>query len=270
MALIDGYPGVEATHTINGVAMNVLTAEPRIRLTRVTGLHSLADADDTRQTNTGRRGETVLPGAPRGKTVVYEGTVQARTLAGLRQTAKALRAACRERNAEQRVWLGTDFFMDGRILSFDADDEQTTGPQAVRPFQRDFTLSLRMSDARVYYNQLGAAAAADGDSVVLHNSGDADTDPTLNLTVAAATVQVYNGTLDKYLIFNGLDAHIGGVLVVDFKARTARIGGFDAMTGFDTTGSTWWDEYVPGLAPGDNNVGVVGAAMAASWYPAFE
>jgi hypothetical protein len=212
----------------------------------------------------------VLPGAPRGKTVVYEGIVQARTLSGLRQTAKALRAACRERNVEQRMWLGTDYFMDGRVLAFDEDDEQTTGPQAVRPFQREFQLSLRLSDSRVYYNQLGVVGAADGESVVLHNSGDADTDPVLTLTVTAATVTVYNGTLDKYLIFNGLGAHIAGVLVVDFKARTARIGAFDAMTGFDTAGSTWWDEYVPGLVPGDNNVGVTGAAMSASWYPAFE
>lgn len=269
MGLAEGYPGVEEVHTLNGLAINDLTVEPRIRLTRITGLHSLPDADDVRANRTARDGEIALPGGLRGKTIVYEGIVQARSLVGMRQKARALRAAARVRSSEQRMWLGPDFFMDGRIIAFDADDEQTTGPTSVRPWQRPFTLSMRLSDPRVYFNPGEAGGAAAGASTTLHNSGDVPTDPVLTLSNVGPLVTVYNGTLDKSLRFAVPVANQGGTMIVDFKQRSARIGAFDAMTGFDAGFSDWWDEYVPGLEPGDNNVGITGADMAASWYAAF-
>src|SRR3954447_16809605 len=88
-----GPPGLEVTHTCNGFVLNERTADTWVKLTKLTGFHSLPEADDNRGPRTGRRGEIIYPSQERGKTIVYEGEVRAKTLTGLRTKATAMRAA---------------------------------------------------------------------------------------------------------------------------------------------------------------------------------
>jgi phage-related protein len=263
------WGGLEFPHVwAGGVTLNDRAASPRARVGRITGWGSLAEMDDNRQTFTGRRGEIPLPSDVKGKTITYEGNVQAKTLAGLRTMERALRAGFRNRSDEQAMTIaGTRYFM-ARCISLEIDEEQTTGMQSVWPYDRTLTIGLRLSDARIYaVGQTDSIDHADGESVVLTTAGEADTDPWFNITTAGGTVTLYSGVLDKNLRFVGLPA---GALHIDFKYRTVTVDGVDASGKLDVAFSDWWGENVPGLVPGDNNVGVTGGTWAASWRDAWE
>lgn len=277
MSTIDsGPPGIETTHTWNAypggpsVMLN-LKSDPWIRVTKITGLHSLPDVQDLRQQHAARRGEVVLPSYPRGKTLVYEGKVLALTLDSLRQTSTFMRKAFAERNVEGYMNLGGDvaWSYGARVMELEQDDEQLTGENSVWPYQRPFTLGLRMSDARFYISSPSGVSAASGVAATATNLGNTDTDPTItvNGVPALGTVTMTNSTLGKSLQFANLPA---GTLTVGFKKRTATVGGVDVTGLMVEASSSWWDEGVPGLRSGGNSIQVSGGSWTVAWNHASE
>jgi hypothetical protein len=264
----DGPPGLEAVHSWNGgIALNTQGSLPRIKLDRLTGYHSLPDADANFADFTGRRGERALPSLERGKTITYEGRIFGRSFEELRRQINLMRASFRDRSREYEMRVipadGTVWFYTARVLELSIDDEQTQGPW-FRTWQRQFILGLRQMDPRFYVDLLQNTGALGPGSHNLDVGGLADTDPVITLTVPAGEpdVTISNGAVAGG---NGAAARLRfrnvpeGVMTLDFRNRRVRIGGVDMSALLDGTFSTWWDEEVPGLIPGTNILQMEGA-----------
>ncbi len=129
---------------------------PWFKVDRVTGLYSLGDPQDVRDNRVGADGEITRLGRRRGKTVVYEGTIKARTRRELLECRDLLAAAFEDMTGEGIMvgawqgWnpdLGTEeprYFL-GRALACEIVDEQTT-----RSHERPFVVSIRLSDPHFY------------------------------------------------------------------------------------------------------------------------
>ena len=164
--------GVEALHswippgeTVPVISLGLLRslstgAEvwPRYKLNRISGLKDLADPQDVRDNKVGADGETTRLSRRRGKTVVYEGTLQARGLREMREAESALSQAFADMKTEGKMtvsWhphnydfndLGERYFY-GKPLTCVIIDVQER-----HRYFRPFVLSLRMSES-VYYDQ---------------------------------------------------------------------------------------------------------------------
>lgn len=278
-SIANGPPGLEVPHKLNGeygsLVMNVRTDRPaRIHLKDLRGYYALGDADDNREGRTGRRGESIYPSAPRGKTIVYIGEIQSRTQEGMRILIASLKQAlAAHRNDEMKVQIQdpeVPWFFNARVIDFEMDDEQVNGPVSVWPWTRSFQLSLRLSDARFYVDNGGAvyASEAEGSSVAAVNEGSTDTDPSFVIQAKAGTpVVMKNNTTGRQL---ELRNHPSGTIVVDFSTREILRAGVDATRYLHEAGSTWWDEDVPGIIPGVNNIKVDGAEWGVSFLHASE
>ena len=139
---------------------------PRYKLSRVSGLHSLGDPQDSRDLLVGRVGEIARLSKRRGKTVVYEGTIHARNLLELRTAEQDLRAAFFDLDLEGRMDVAwhednvefaavTPKFYEARALACEIIDEQGS-----KRFDRAFVVSLRMSDPRYFDEESESDEAA--------------------------------------------------------------------------------------------------------------
>jgi hypothetical protein len=203
-----GIWGLEGRHEWNGqVTLNRRQDDagervyPCYKLDRISGLHSLGDSEDVRELAVGRRGEVPRRSFRRGKTVTYEGMIQALSLAELRQATTLLAAAFDDQMAEKQMVVtphpdyatGSRFFY-ARALGLEIPDEQALSAQRMtRGYERPFALSVRMSDARFYDGEgksetLTAANADDGPTVEVTNAGTVETEPVLTLTSTRAIV----------------------------------------------------------------------------------
>lgn len=266
MSIADGRPGIEATHTWGSFVLNDRhpAAPARVLVDRITGFYSLSEADDQRMDAGSRRGEIVLPSRARGKTVVYEGRIEAKTLVAWRQTYRGMLGAFRGRNVEGSMLINgdPDWLYYGRVLQLDADDSPDDLSQTRRwPFRGGFQLGLRMSDARFYVADLVQHHSGDGAAVT--NLGTTDTDPTFLLSVSSAgDVSLYNAAIDKVLTFRDVPTGTHTLVFGPGRRAFAAAGGADLTGLVDPAASTWWDEDVPGLVPGVNTLTITGTS---SW-----
>lgn len=289
VAVADGILGLEAVWTCGSLTLNKPQgALPRVVFDKISGLHSRPEADDDRAQNTGRIGEIVYPSPQRGKTVVVEGRVQAYTLQDLRNLSNQLRGQFAS-TAEQTITVAPDpaygtvsWHFNARAIQLDIDDDQSSYPSTASPspWQRDFILGLRQSDPRYYLvggPETLAGGFASGATETATNQGTAPADPVIVGTVAnGALVTMENLTVPAnpsghaYLITAA--APQAGTLTADFAARTVKVdngAGTVLAVGLDYLSSTWWDQLVPGLAPGANQIKVTGlSAWNVSWTSA--
>ena len=266
--IANGPPGLEVVHQWNGFSLNDRAERPsRIRLDRIQGWLSGAEIEDSRFSK-GRRGEFPLPAYKLGKTVVYEGRVQGKTLDGMRAKYNALKGAFWDIRSElPMILVGTQQWRyTARLMQFDGDDEQVNGWEAVWPFSRGFTIGLRMSDARLYAwpNPLTSGGHLSAADVNVVNQGITDTDPEfiVDNVVGGSDVQFWSGTLGIGLRFLALPAG-GGQMIVNFAKRTATLAGVDVSGYIDETQMDWWLGNTPGMLPGNNNITVTAPSAAA-------
>lgn len=260
----------------NTLVMNDLDAWPRYKMDKITGLYTRADREVTSDPRKGGPGEVHYRGNPRGRTIVYEGRVQARTLPELRHGVADLRTAFDDLQDDHK-WMehvphpdrgGVGFQYLARVLSCDVDDEQERGANAVpTPWQRPFVLSMRQVDPRYYLTTEVHYSGAGGATVAVTNDGRAASEPRFVLTgvgtgpvLSRAKLGGGTHTLD----FSGSGGIPGPVttLTVDFFNRTA-VGndGVDYAKCI-TFASTWWDDFIEGILAGTWNVTVTGCT---SW-----
>ena len=267
----EGVPGLEGTHTYKSFVLQNYHAlrMPCARVRKITGLHGRPDSEDNREALRGVDGERVLPSRLRGKTVIYEGVIQGRTLPELRELSAWMRACFGATTTEDWMHVatprgGVSWYAAMRPIDLSMDDEQTMGMTAQpSPWQRPFTLTMRqgkpywMADPPQH-----DVTVADGATIQRFNEGTFPAEPIISLHGPGGgftTVQ-RTGPDPRMLKFYGLD-EIPGITTVsiDFGARTMFTNtGVDAANKLVTIDSNWWDDGVAGLLVGENNIKVSG------------
>jgi hypothetical protein len=256
---------------------------PRIVLDKINGIHSRADGDDIREPRRGHMGEWVYPSSLRGRTITYEGRIQALDLVSMRTKANSLRSVFASSEPEDPMLVsppvargGVAWIMWVKPLGLDMDDVQEFGPTRVPTgFQRAFTASVRQSDPRFYVNGSLSLFGSSGGTLSVTNSGNAPAEPWFILTSLAGSGDITLqrlGTDPRSLIIDGDTIRDGGAasLSVDFKSRV--VTAVD-QPGSDYSGavkfaSDWWDDQVQGLIPGAQNIKVTGAAWNLQYHHA--
>jgi hypothetical protein len=252
------------------------------KLTKITGLHSRPDSDDNRANLTGRVGEEVYPSLQRGKTVTYEGTIIAASLADLRRAETQLRRATAGTSktfmlVEPHPTYGNvPYAYFARAMQLDLADEQTNSPsEAMGPYQRPFIFAVRQHDPRYYvWQQRSAMGLTAGGTYTVTNQGSAGADPVFTLhstpgDYIGSVVRIFNLTMNRELRIDGLlvapglvfpiTTVINGYVRINFADRTIMNNtGGSLVRGIDISLSDWWDAGIMGLAPGDNAIKAVG------------
>lgn len=281
----DGILGLEAIHTWDTYVdlNNISGGMPRVKLDKITGLHSLPDAVENGEKRNAGIGDIVYPTMPGGKTIVYEGRLQAATLKSLRAFSNELKYRFADWFNERQMVVaphedyGEGFFTYyARVLDLDISEVQSRIPGAMpTAYQRDITLSLRQSNPRYYWHEVETATGVSGGSDVFNNAGKAPTDPIISLAgpingdvvIERLTANPDTRTLTLLDVVLAGGQHIN----VDFAQRSIlrASDGLDYGGTLSFANSDWWDNDALGLHPGNTTVKVTGAP---SWtftgYPA--
>lgn len=266
---------LNARHNWGGFFVNSKKSDgyPRVKLDSAPGWFSTPETTTSEgDPNIGRIGETFSPRTSIGKTLSYVGRIQsdrANGFGGLEARAAAMSASFSDRSSVQSMlvepwWSTNQWLYQARVMDFNADDEQERGDDAQpSPWQRDFTLNLRMKDGRFYWwNETGVAGAfksvTHATAAVVENSGTAPTDPIITVTGVGAGQDVHlirgvPGGTDLNLWFRGLDA---GTLIVDFSVQRAFLNDLltDVTDTYDELSSSWWDSWQFGVPPGIHTI----------------
>lgn len=155
-------PGVEGIFdwTPPGAAEPAITlndrsgVSPWFKVIRITGLHSIGDAEDNRDPRIGGLGEITRPSQRRGKSCTFEGSIQAASLRELREARDTLAAAFSDLTREGRmdcVWAaGNVEFEDAPPVFFEARAllAEVVEEQGTKGWNRPFVIGLRLGDPR--------------------------------------------------------------------------------------------------------------------------
>ena len=266
----EGVPGLEGRHVYRGFTLQGYhtVRMPCARVRKITGLHGRADSDDNREPLRGAPGERVLPSHMRGRTVIYEGVLQGRTLTELRQLAWGMRGAFGATTGEDWMHVttprgGVGWYALMRPIDLSIDDEQTMGEQQLpSPWQRPFTLTMRASKPYWASDPPQAdSGLSSGTILTRFNEGNYPADPIITMSSMGETVvaERVGGPEPRKLTFSNLDS-MGGVVSLDFGARTmfTSLGG-DAGRRLVMAQSNWWDDGATGMRVGQNDIRVTGA-----------
>jgi hypothetical protein len=280
-----GVGGLESIHRLNNrFDMNLQGVMPRVKIDRITGLHSLPDADDIREKNYGRAGEIEYTSLYRGRTVVYEGRCQAMDLLGLRWITRTFREAGsfgHLHHGSIHVYPpaaigGVTFLYEPRILSLEIDDEWTRSLHAVpSPYQREFILTVRSGDPRYFAVGMDQVygPAADGQWVAVNNPGNAVANPVFVYTGPATGTVTFERAAGNFLarkmVYREMSLSSGQQAILDFKNRKFTLASdgsdLDYLRVFDD--SNWWNPGAAGLNIGVSTVRVSGGS--GSWMISF-
>ena len=293
-------PGHVARHVWNGqLTLNERGAWPRIVIEAVDGLRSLPDPDDNRDPATGRWGEVPRAAVRRGKTLTYRGYLEDHQITRLWDLREDVLQAFTPIEEELRMDMvppagisaqlppgieAPTLFYTARCLQCDVPDR---GPdRTAMGWAWPLAIALRMSDARFYdtAEQTGEtgplniqsgmtfpilkpvvipAPGGTAGTATITVGGRADVDPVVRLHGPAGNPAIYNDTLGVVLRTRNLALAADSFLEVDFRDRIALLEGqSDYSHKVDLAQSTWWDEGVAGLLPGDNTIRFAGEGMA--------
>lgn len=280
----DGPGGLNHNHRWNGsFSINAKTAAmPRVILDPADGIDGLfdsADHGDQREPRTAQIGESVYPNYARGKTVLYKGELEAVNEVGLNRLRQQMRAQFMGAISNPHLMeiipdpaFGSDVWgYFARVLPGGLSIPEKIHRSRFHPhgaYARTFQLSLRMLDPRfLLLSSYQIFAGNDAFTYITVPNYDAPADPifTINISSGGPDVTLRSNTVitpsgPARLRFNAVPP---GSLVVNFThgSRSATIAGADAMPYFDSGYSSWWDEFVDGLAPGNNDVTVDGGGL---------
>lgn len=296
--MICGLEGIHTPDVSFPVTLNDRSSFPRYKLRRIAGLRSRPDfAPPEADKATMRVGEVPRQGELLGKTIVYEGDVEATDLVMLREACEDLTAAF-ESTGEIRMdvephpsYAGPALpsrFYHGRPLECTVEEVPPTrvfGPTS--GWRLPFTLSLRLSDPRYYFPTLATVtddvlgdesgdggfpvtpplylepSSTDGLRVTCLNEGKAPTEATITVAGPVVNPRLSRVGTDYFLKFRDLTLEAGETLIVDSHARTARRGSGTNVTHKLHPASTWWDRGVEFLPRGSSEVRLRGYTIAA-------
>lgn len=247
-----------------GLTLNDLQVWPRYRLYgEVEGLRDSADIEDERDPVPGGHGEVVRHAVRRGKTVSYKGEVQGLTPSQVWAARDRLLAAFAGLNPEgtMKVTLDPQFPVDDGLyaptVTYRARPLQVIAPdvalveRGVGFLSSPFAVTLRMSDARLFDYLVTGPIVLGLAAVNVRNPGTAEAEPSFTARGPFTVLNIYNDTVGVTwrLVHTAV---AGDVIDIDFLNKTVIKNGIDIEYGVDYTITDWWDETIPGLAPGDN------------------
>ncbi len=175
----NGIPTIEGTHEwvpFTGTAPPVINDQgagasatppgptlPWTKLLGAPGIRRGPDFDDARGKRTLAEGEYPYPSLPVGKTVVMTCQVRALTLESVTETYTSFLTGFTENMDDDGTMTSTPYdFIGGvvwtwtaRCIAFDPDESWSHFPKRRAPFRWGFSVSLRMSTARFYTDDVG-------------------------------------------------------------------------------------------------------------------
>ena len=281
---LPNLPGLEARFVWKGpigdfVINDQIANPPRAFLRTIGGWRSTADAELPAEKNMAQEGERPRFGLRAGKTLTFEGKIEAKSAAQCRSFADDMLAGFWETTQEYVMeiqvrtagaWV-TIFTFNARAISVDSPEAQTVGPnRGTYGWERGYVITLRMGIPKFYSTQevnvqTGAVvvgstgiippftppillpASATGASVDVLNEGGAPADPLLRIWGPVSDPVVTNDDLPASLSFPGVQLANGQWLDVDFVTRQVLLEGQSDFRRFLRGG--WWDRGVPGLPP---------------------
>lgn len=223
----------------------------QIVVNKITGLHSLGQRQDANSQRMGRIGDNHRRTSQRGKPVVYDCTL----IAGSVLSGHVLRSATIAGFAYNDGFGYMDLLphddAGGPTGRFYAQVMQLDPPEEItsRRFERDFLLGLQLPDPRIYFPEL--AVDVTGNPAAVDNTGTAPVDPVITVAGASGDVEITDGT--HTLTFRNVPS---GSLVIDFAARTAKVGATHCE--LVVADSDWWDSFVYGIEPGSHSIAQTG------------
>jgi hypothetical protein len=238
---------------------------PRVRLIgEIAGWGNPPPGEDRRTTPVGRvLAERPLRSGRHGKTLTYQGAVEARSDIDLRNVTGALSRALGDPNMGEGRMVVEPW--DGRpAVEFTARVTGIELPEAYpsiaalgrrsRGFERSFTLQFHLSRGRMFSTVVRQVDAVAGQTnLVVDAGGNAPTEPTIFLrNDVAATDALEHRGLDLRLGFMLLpDANGLGIYFESRKIRN-RFATAQRRSYLDPTDRTWWSHV--GLIPGTQTI----------------
>jgi hypothetical protein len=287
--------GLEGRHRWDDkITLNDKSAWPRYNCQRITGLYSLGDAENLSDAPVGRSGEIPRRSFRRGKTISYEGNVEARSARELRGAIRDLKAAFADLATEKQMSItphasysaGSTYFF-ARAMDCSVVEELVVGPShRTRGHMRPFAVSVRASDQRYYDGVTQAVETAPpvagggsappfippfilapADEVSgfasLHNVGTIPAEPKVTFYGPVTDPMLENTTLGIRLALTGIAIGENDSVVLDFRSRRILYNGFIDVSGKLNEGiSDWWDSDV-GLPPGVQSIRFSGLSASA-------
>lgn len=185
--------GIECVFSYNQFIFNDTSVIDKIRVLKISGLDD-AEIRDSREENPGSEGETAHDAFPGGRTMVFEGRVEAFSLKKLRDMQMAFRSAFVDLQEKPLYFLTGDASTEHYIRcrksqKLQWDDEQTNGNTFFRPFQ----LTLRASNPRFFRNKNKVITMAHSESNKdIFNEGNFRTQPVIRLTGQMTDIEFRN------------------------------------------------------------------------------
>lgn len=281
-------PGRVAKHTWTDASGRTLTLNDhaiplgltaRYWLTKpIGGLHAGPDYEISAERRKSRVGEIHRHSSPGGKTLTYEGEIEASTYTALEAGRTEFLRAFHVGVSGGMVIVpgsghpGPSYSCEGTVIAREAPDQLLSHT----PYRGPFTLGIRLEDPRYFETteqslETGALTShsgltlpwsfttettgwsTDSRTVSVAYEGDADGDPVLELYGPVTAPRVANELTKTGLRFrDDLVLADGQFIRIDFATREVLLQGlieydFDHYRRGEL--SDWWDVGVPGLVP---------------------
>lgn len=280
--------GLEGIFTSNGITLNDLPSGfPRYRLTGIPGLLGTPDTDWQDEKAFGRTGMVPRKTARGGRSITFEGVIEATDQVMLRQATEDLVAAFQD-TVEQRfeakshpLWPPEAaiplrwFYARCDCLPVEDFSEAVLG-SVTYGYQRPFSIIARLSDPRYYHEDSihevddtrspvsgagvpftpggrSGSPSGNGFSITTTNPGTTDSDAQIKINGPIRNPIISNETLDLFLKFRDMTLGDLETVIVDFKRRTAykEVSGANCRHKIHPN-STWWDRDAKCIVPGEN------------------
>lgn len=234
--------GIDAVFEYNGFLFNDRTTVDKIRVTGIDGLDD-ADVRDTREDNPVEDGETEFDSLYGGRTLVFNGRIEAFQRDKLRDMQQAFRTAFLDISRERPLHFLTNnasthhYINCKKSSSIKWTEEQKTHGV----YFRDFQLTLRASDARFLRNQK-TSIDIDPDTdtnTTLSNFGNFSSKPTITIFGGMTDVEFnleYSDTVLVFKLKDGVEIADGDFYKLDMRTRSIKNSDGDSVfNDVDTT-----------------------------------
>lgn len=248
--------GIESIFHYGGLTFNDKNNLDYYRINRIDGL-SDPDVRDQRELNPSRHGETALTSLYGGRTVVLTGRIEASNLQKMRDMVMALKIAFADLvESPLAVITGQGYARDHQINCRKIQALQITEEQINFRFSRDFMVTLRASDPRIFSRERKtttttfAGASADGTQVMtVTNTGTFQTPPLIVMRgpMTSPEIGITSWEGGAPIRFNSTLAE-GQERWIDIAKRTIQDEFGDARFADFVLGSSW-PELPSGVNP---------------------
>jgi phage-related protein len=249
--------GIDAVFQYNDLTFNDRSTIDKIRITSIDGIDD-ADIRDVREDRPASDGEIPYDSHYGGRTMVFNGRIEAFQRDKLRDMQYALRTAFLDINEEKPLYFLTNnaatyhFIMCKKNTKLQMGEEQKN-----QLFFRDFQLTLRASYPAFYIFNQHFANWTPPASQAVTNLGNYTTYPLINLFGSMNTVEFHiedpDGDIHPFKLNTGVTIGSGDFYRLDFYERSATDqDGNDVFSDVDPT-SDW-----VGLEPGTSYITIPG------------